>query len=133
MASLPVSTWTHSGMRAAARAPLLASLNPASQLSDFEWSIIAMAERDSLASLRKPNRFWALMNLIFGLKPANRLASDRLEALRRVAVLAWRYRWNVPESELQAFFEAGYSPAQYEHLQNRIAFVRASQGKRKAR
>ena len=133
MASRPVTTFTDQAIRAPAPARLVVSGDAAAQLSDFEWSIVAMAERDRLSSLRKPNSFWALMNLIFGLKPANRLASDRLEALRRVAVLAWRYRWNVPQSELQAFFEAGYSPAQYEHLQSRIASVRAAHGRRKAR
>jgi hypothetical protein len=133
MASRPISQLTDHGTRVAAPARLTVSIAAATQLSDFEWSIVAMAERDSLASLGRPNRFWALMNLLFGLKPANRLASDRLEALRRVAVLAWHYRWNVPESELQAFFEAGYSPAQYEHLQSRIASVRAAQSRRKAR
>lgn len=133
MASLPLRAWAGGGVaeQAPARPPLSAVvLQP---FSDLEWSVVAMAERDGLASLRKPNRFWSLIGLIFGLKPANRLANDRLEALRRVAVLAWRYRWNVPNSELKAFFEAGYSPSQFEQLQARIAAVRAAQRRRNAR
>jgi hypothetical protein len=103
------------------------------KFSDLEWSIVAMAQSDSLATLREPSRFWSMVNAIFGVKPANRLANDRLEALRRVAVLAWRYRWNVPTSELKAFFSAGFSEAQYEQLQSRISAVRASSARRTAR
>lgn len=133
MASLPLPAWSNQAAAAAvpARAPVVAEA--ATQLSNFEWSIVAMAERDGLASLRKPNGFWTLVSAIFGIKLPNRLANDRLEALRRVAVLAWRYGWNVPASELNAFFDAGYSPAQYEQLQAKVAATRAHQRRRTTR
>lgn len=124
MAARPLPAWTDEPIAQ----PLPRAVEktvPKAGLSELEWSIVAMAERDSLASLRKPNRFWSLVNAIFGLKPANRLANDALESLRRVAVLAWRYRWNVPETELRAFLAAGYSSDQHELLQNRIARARA--------
>lgn len=133
MASLPLPAWSNQVIPLAAPPRMQVSVEAASQLSAFEWSIVAMAERDSLASLRKPTKFWTMISLIFGLKPANRLANDRLEALRRVAVLAWRYRWNVPTSELESFFTAGYSPAQYELLQRRVADVRTAQRRRTKR
>ena len=138
MASLPLaaphlSAWTDRAERTPAPAPRNYAAATADRFSDFEWSIVAMAERDGLSSLRKPNRFWAFVGLVFGITPANRLANDRLEALRRLAVLAWRYRWNVPSSELQAFFDAGYSPAHYELLQGRIAAAHAEQRRRTAR
>lgn len=131
MATQPLGSWT---AQAPATAPArLTLVEQAPKFSDLEWSIVAMAERDGLASLREPNRFWSLVAAVFGLKPANRLANDRLEALRRIAVLAWRYRWNVPVSELQAFQDAGYSQAQYEEMQRRIATFRAAHARRTAR
>jgi hypothetical protein len=122
--------WSYDESSPPAREPSReAQVQTSMGLSDVEWSIVGMAARDSLASLHKPNRFWSLINAVFGLKPANRLANDRLESLRRIAVLAWRYRWNVPKSELRAFLEAGYSSDQYELLQNRIAQARAKRGR----
>jgi hypothetical protein len=137
MASLPVPAWSDDLIGAAAplqthnRSPAPAPAPP--HFSDLEWSIVAMAERDGLASLRKPNAFWSLIGAVFGIKPANRLANDRLEALRRVAVLAWRYRWNVSEAEMKAFFAAGYSPDDFETMLGRINAVRAAQRGRHAR
>lgn len=133
MATAPAPSWSHGSISGAAplSSPVQAQANV--QLSDLEWSIVAMAERDGLASLRKPNGFWSLISLLFGVKPANRLANDRLEALRRLAVLAWRYRWNVARSELDAFFAAGFSPAQYELILRKISAVRAGKRGRHSR
>jgi hypothetical protein len=133
MASQPLASWHDQAWSPAAPRPALRAVDVTPQLSPLEWSIVAMAERDSLATLRKPNSFWSLVGAIFAIKPANRLASDRLEALRRVSVLAWRYRWNVPQSELDAFFDAGYTTEQYEQLQSRIAGARAGNRRRTAR
>ena len=96
----------------------------AATFTALEWSIVAMSEHAGLASLRRPNRFWRLVGLVFGIRPANRLASDRLEALRRVAVLVWQPRAAVPVSELQAFYEAGFTPSHFDQLQRRIASAR---------
>lgn len=133
MASQPHTSWHDRAWSPAARRPAPKAVDVTPQLSALEWAIVAMAERDSLATLRKPNSFWSLVGAVFALKPANRLASDRLEALRRVSVLAWRYRWNVPQSELDAFFAEGYSAEQYEQLQRRIAAARAGNRRRTAR
>jgi hypothetical protein len=129
MASLPIPVWSEDLIGAPAPLPRqVRSTAPATaHFSDLEWSIVAMAERDGLTSLRKPNAYWSLIGALFGIKPANRLAGDRLEALRRVAVLAWRYRWNVPEAELKAFIAAGYSPDQFETMLGRISAIRAAQ------
>lgn len=91
------------------------------RLSALEWSIVALAERDSLASLREPGRVAAALESLFGLARPNKLADPRLEALRRVAVHIWRNRWKVPSDELQAFIDAGYTLEQYELLQLSIA------------
>ena len=120
MASRPLASWPAKPVPAPAR-PRLYAVETVPAFSDLEWSIVAMAEQDGLSSLRRPNRFWSLVAAIFGVRPANRLANDRLEALRRVAVLVWRGRSNSLRAELQAFFEAGYTPAHFDQLQRRIA------------
>ena len=122
MASRPLASW--SPPASANARPRLRAVESAASFSDLEWSVVAMAEHDGLASLRQPNRFWSLVGAIFGIRPANRLASDRLEALRRVAVLVWRGRPGVPQDELQSFYDAGFSPSHFDQLQRRIASVR---------
>lgn len=103
------------------------------RLSALEWSIVAMAEHDGLASIREPSRYTRIMRAFFGLKAPNRLANDRLETLRRVAILAWHHGWNVPKSEFTAFRAAGFSDDQFELLQNSIGQARAARGRRRAR
>ena len=123
MASRPLASWPARPASAPAR-PSRQQMQRTVGFSDLEWSIVAMAEQDGLASLRQPSRFWSLIGAIFGIRPANRLASDRLEALRRVAVLVWRGRQGLPEAEIQAFFDAGFSPSHLQQLQRRIASAR---------
>ena len=123
MASRPLASWPAQRPSAPAQARRTA-VGTAAGFTDLEWSIVAMAEHDGLASLRQPNRFWRLVGALFGIRPVNRLASDRLEALRRVAVLVWAGRPGVPQPELQAFFDTGFSPPHFELLQRRIAASR---------
>ncbi len=108
-------------------------------LTTLEWSIIADAQRDGLASLREPGRFLSALSSLFGIHRAGRLANNRLEILRRIAVLAWHYRWNVPKSELREFFAAGFTAGHYELVQAGIRaaphpivpFARGCNGPRK--
>lgn len=99
----------------------LAAPPAAPKLTALEWSIVALAERDSLASLREPGRIAAALESLFGLARPNKLADPRLETLRRVAVHVWRNRWKVPSDELEAFVDAGYTLDQYELIQMSIA------------
>jgi hypothetical protein len=93
-----------------------------------------MAEQDGISSIREPGRFIAALSSIFGLRRPNRLANERLESLRRLAILAWHHRWNVPKSELADFLAAGFSIEQYELIQNSIGQARvASRRRRTAR
>lgn len=125
MASVPIATWPDEAQEVQpSRLTLVPTTAP--RLSALEWSIVAMAERDSLASLREPGRFAAALGSLFGLAPPNRLANPRLEALRRVAVHAWRNQWNVPGSELEAFAEAGFTLDQYDLIQASIRKSRAN-------
>lgn len=125
MAAGAVSRWSDDAVSSGrTAAPPKLELISRATFSDLEWSIVAMAESDSLASLREPNRFWALVGAIFALRPANRLANERLEALRRMAVLTWRERSSIPKPELEAFLHAGFSAGQLELLQDTIVELR---------
>ncbi|WP_344711348.1 hypothetical protein [Sphingomonas humi] len=92
----------------------------AARLSAIEWSVVALAERDTVASLREPGRIAAALESLFGLHRPNKLANPRLEVLRRVAVFVWRQRWKVPKSELTAFLAEGFTLDQYELIQASI-------------
>ena len=138
MASLPITDWS----AAPARRPqtlkprLVAVETPpataAARLSALEWSVVALAERDTIASLREPGRIAAALESLFGLGRPNKLANPRLEVLRRVAVFVWRQGWKVPKSELQAFLAEGFTLDQYELIHASIA-KRASTGGRPRR
>jgi hypothetical protein len=130
MASLPVLAPQFEPQGAPKAPAIVGAAAPAARLSALEWSVVAMAERDGLSSIREPSRFIAALGAIFGIRRPNRLASDRLEALRRIAILAWHYRWNVPKSELSAFLAAGFSTDQFELIQNSIGQARAARRRR---
>ena len=112
---------THEALEADSEAALQAP-----HFSGLEWSVIALAERDRIASLKEPGRMASALARLFGTERSSRLADDRLEALRRIAVLAWHYGWALPFSELRAFFAAGFSNDHYEMLQLSIARGRNS-------
>jgi hypothetical protein len=132
MASLPVSAPQFHPQGAPKAPAIVGTAAPAARLSALEWSIVAMAERDGLSSIREPSRFIAALGAIFGIKRPNRLANEGLEALRRIAILAWHYGWNVPKSELAAFLAAGFSTDQFELIQNSIGQARAARRRRTA-
>lgn len=132
MASVPLSVWSDPSTREASAKPSIVGVTAPARLTALEWSVVAMAERDGLSSLREPGRVGRALISLFGLTPANKLANPQLEALRRVAVHAWRSSWNIPDSELKAFLAAGYSMDQYELLQASIHKGRESRD-RKAR
>jgi hypothetical protein len=83
MASLPISAARVVPLpspRAKASAIVGAAV-PQARLSALEWSVVAMAERDGLSSIREPGRFVSALSSIFGISRPNRLANERLEAL----------------------------------------------------
>ncbi len=106
---------------------------PPARLSALEWSVVATAERDGLSSIREPSRLIAALGSLFGFRRPNRLANERLEALRRIAILAWHHRWNVPKSELASFFDAGFTVDQYELIQVSIGQALSARGRRTVR
>lgn len=96
---------------------------PAS-FSALEWTVVALAERDTLSSLREPGRMAMALGSLFGDRPNPKLADPRLEALRRLAVLTWHQGYRVAQSAVHAFLEAGFSLQQYELLTGSIVSAR---------
>lgn len=133
MASLPMPTWSEPTLSFPSAAPKAEPAVAPASLTALEWSIVAMAEKDGLSSLREPGRFLSALGSLFGVRRPNRLANHRLEALRRLAVHAWLYRWNVPDSELQEFLDAGFSLDQYQLVQTSIAQARTSRAAQRRR
>lgn len=105
---------------------------PSASFSALEWSVVALARRDSLGSLRSPGRLAKAMAVVFGGTSENPIADPRLEALRRMAVQAWHRGFAVAESEMARFFAAGFSADQFELLLTSIGRDRAARGLRRA-
>ena len=130
MASLPMPQWPEPAPQFPGSSRATEKTAAPATLSPLEWSIVAMAEKDGLSSLREPSRFLSALASLFWVRRPNRLTNERLETLRRLAVHVWLYRWNVPESELSDFLAAGYSLDQYQLVQTSIAQARTSRVQR---
>lgn len=102
----------------------------ASRLSALEWSVVAIAQHDSLASLSAPGRISVALGALFGERQNPRLADTRLEALRRMAVLSWHHGYAVPAPELAAFHAAGFTAHHYETLLASISRGRAARSRK---
>ncbi len=100
----------------ASRAPAETVTEPNAGFSALEWSVIALAKRDTLRSLEGASRMSRALGSLFGLGTASRLADSRLEALRRAAVYAWRRGFALPMAEIERFKAAGFVEAQLETL-----------------
>ncbi|WP_010543997.1 hypothetical protein [Sphingomonas elodea] len=82
-------------------------------LTPLEWQVVGIARRDRLASLQAPGRWARFVQIFFGGDRASpRLADTRLEALRRLVVLASHKGSALPAEEIAAFHAAGYTQAQ---------------------
>ena len=91
------------------------------RLSPLEWSVVALAQTEKLSSINRPGRIAVAMHRLFGIKYANELADPRLEALRRLAVIAWHRGYAIHSSEIHAFKAAGFTMAQYELVLSSIS------------
>lgn len=89
------------------------------QFNALEWSIIRLAKVDRLWTIRKAGTLRRMWNAVLG-RNNPELANERLEALRRIAVLSWHYGFTVPGEDVANFLSAGFSPDQYELLVNSI-------------
>ena len=94
------------------------------EFSPLEWTVIALAQRDRIASLSEPGPVARALGSLFGLGRQSMLADPRLEALRRLAVHAWHKGYKLPVSEIKRFLAAGFSSGQYETLLASVSLKR---------
>lgn len=116
-------TFSELGGAAAAKASVAAEVVPQADpvptetnLSALEWSVVAIARGERLSSLKQPGRIALAMGTLFGARGRMPLADPRLEALRRLSVLAWHRGDALPKSEIVRFLKAGFSTHQFETL-----------------
>ncbi len=84
------------------------ALNQESSLTELDWRVVETARENGPRSLKPDGKFVRFLKDFFGLPIERRLASDRLEALRRFSVRAWY--WDlIRTSDLRALMDAGYS------------------------
>jgi hypothetical protein len=102
---------------------LARNATPKPNFSALEWSIIRLARGASLAAIREPSLVRRFYHWLIGRTGNRRLANDRLEALRRIAVLSWHFGFSVPGEDVADFLSAGFTPNQYELL---VSSVRAA-------
>ena len=99
------------------------------EFTRLEWSVIRLAKVDGLSTLREPGRIGRFFGWLMNRNGSPALANERLEALRRMAVLSWHYGFTVPGDDVAAFLSAGFSPDQYELMVRSIrAAISAPQG-----
>ncbi|NIJ08321.1 hypothetical protein FHS31_001938 [Sphingomonas vulcanisoli] len=105
-------------------------VSTAGHFSPLEWTTIALARTDGLASLREPSRLSRAMGSLFGRSTHSRLADPMLERLRRLAVNAWHYGYQLPVSETKAFLAAGFSVDQLELVLASVGQARSERRRR---
>jgi len=106
---------------------------PRSEFSDVEWSIVRLARRDGLWTLRPYGRVRRFFRWLTGLGINPKLADPRLEAIRRISVLTWRFGFTVPGRDVADFIAAGFNHDQYELLVSSISATLTSSLQRTAR
>jgi hypothetical protein len=77
----------------------------------LELTVIRLACRETIGSAREHGLVRKWIGRLFDLPPANGLADERLEALRRFAILA-RHRSGDVAKRLPAFLACGFTPLQ---------------------
>jgi len=105
----------------------------APELSELEWSVVRLARRDGLWTLRPDGRVRRFFRWLTGLGINPKLADSRLEAVRRMAVLSWKFGFTVPGRDVADFIAAGFSKDQYELMVSSIRAAVASSIRRNDR
>ena len=100
-------------------ATLAQPARPTADFSPLEWSVIRLARIDRLWTIRDGGRLRRLWNWLLA-RGNPSLANEKLEALRRMAVLTWHYGFTVPGEDVRNFLSAGFSPDQYELMAGSI-------------
>lgn len=119
------------GAPAFLRSAAVDKIEPAS-LDPLDWQVVTLARADRLSTLRAPGRWDRLKALVFGPRSSPVLASERLEALRRLSVEAWHRGYAVTPSAIADVRRVGFTSDQLELLLATISAGRSARG-RKAR
>lgn len=110
--------------------PTIVPTVAAPEFSDLEWSVVRLARRDRMWTLRPYGRLRRFFRWLTGLGINPKLADPRLEALRRIAVLSWHFGFTVPGDDVADFISAGFSHDQYELLVSSISAAVSSSPQR---
>ena len=117
--------------RFASKAALAVVPPPAApEFSELEWSIVRLARRDGLWTLRPYGRVRRFFRWLTGLGINPKLADPRLEAIRRISVLSWNFGFTVPGDDVADFIAAGFSHDQYELLVRSVSAAVSSSAQR---
>jgi hypothetical protein len=96
-----------------------------SALTGLEQSVVALSLFDHRSSIDPPQGIRRLLTRAFGFQPANELADDRLEALRRYCILL-RVSPGAPAAAARdRMGAAGYSDAALEQAGRLVAIGRS--------
>jgi len=93
--------------------------NAKPDFSPLEWSVIRLARVDKLWTIRAAGRLRRLWNWLLA-RGNPQLANEKLEALRRIAVLTWHFGFTVPGDDVADFLSAGFTADQYELMAGSI-------------
>ncbi len=99
----------------------LADDSPTGRFAPLELQVIRLAEADPVVSIGAPSRFADFFARWLGIERPRPLADNRLEALRRFAVLARVTGGRLPVEEVRHFLAAGFTRFQARLLQRRAA------------
>ncbi len=92
-----------------------------SHLSALEQSVVALSLFDARSTADAPGLFSRMMSRLFGLEPPNRLASRRLEMLRRYSIIA-REASGCPDiRDLERIKSSGFSEAKIREVHRLVA------------
>ncbi len=101
-----------------------ATLTETDSFQPVEWSVISLAQHDSLATLHQTRRS-KLGRLLFGQPRTYSLSDERLEALRWLAVEAWHQPLAISLPAIGGFIAAGFTNAQLALLLRTTGAMRA--------
>jgi hypothetical protein len=92
------------------------SLTAANLFGKLEMAVIALARTEPASSAGQPGRVRRLFGRLFSLPPANGLANERLETLRRAVITARRQGEAAARQLLPDLYRYGFTRLQGEAL-----------------
>ena len=98
---------------------------PRSALTALEQSVVALSLFDPVSVFAPPTAITRIIAWLFGGRTTNRLADDRLEALRRYCVLLRAGGATTPAEERNFLVAAGFSEAALHEIGRLIAVGRS--------